>query len=266
MGKIGFFDSGFGGLQTMKYFHNLYPQYDYIFLADNKNCPFGNKAGEEIQKITFDALNWFFDNGVEIAIIACNTAAAYSIRKRQNLYPNKKTLSITIPGVEEIILSENAGLSIGIMATQATITSDIYNDLYYRFGGKQKPDFHFIMAPKLVDMVESGAKESEILGEVKKYLNMFPKDLQTLVLGCTHFSVYKDYFSKLFSGKIIDPSLNSAVKFTEYLQKHPEIESKLKKDGKTDFYTTGDTGVFDEIGAKIWGDKIVSKFIKLESS
>jgi glutamate racemase len=66
-------------------------------------------------------------------VIACNTAAAYSIRKRQTLYPNKKTLSITIPGIEEVLSSENSNLSIGVMATQATIASEIYNDLYYRF-------------------------------------------------------------------------------------------------------------------------------------
>ncbi|HPC34701.1 MAG TPA: aspartate/glutamate racemase family protein [Candidatus Absconditabacterales bacterium] len=261
MGKIGFFDSGFGGLQTMKYFYELYPQYDYMFLADNKNCPFGKKSGDEIQKITFDALNWFFDNGAQIVIVACNTAAAYSIRKRQTLYPNKKTLSITVPGVEEILLSENVGLSIGVIATQATITSDIYNDLYYRFGGNKKPDFHFVMAPTLVDMVESGATEDKIIEEIKMYLAKFPKNLQILVLGCTHFSVYKDYFAQLFSGKIIDPSFNSAIKFSDYLNKHSEIESQIGKTGKIDYYVVGDKNKFDEIGSKIWGKNISSQSI-----
>jgi glutamate racemase len=259
MGKIWFFDSGFGWLQTMKYFHKLYPQYDYMFLADNKNCPFWKKSWEEIQKITFNALNRFFDNWAEIVIIACNTAAAHSIRKRQTLYPDKKTLSITVPWVEEILLSENIWLSIWILATQATITSDIYNDLYYRFWWKQKPDFHFVMAPKLVDMVELWAKEQEILTEIDRYLAMFPHNLQALVLGCTHFSVYKDYFSQLFSWKIIDPSQNSAIKFIDYLAKHPEIESKLKKNWKVDFYTTWDTKIFDEIWSKIWWKDISSQ-------
>lgn len=258
---IGFFDSWFGWLQTMKYFHDLYPEYDYLFLADNKNCPFGRKSGEEIQQITFDALNRFFDNWVEIVIIACNTAAAYSIRKRQTLYPNKKTLSITIPWIEEILSSENNGLSVGIIATQATIASDIYNDLYYRFGGTGAPDFHFVMAPKLVDMVESWANEELIVTTIKEYLSQFPKDLQALILWCTHFPVYKKYFSQLFKWKLIDPSLNSAQKFGIYLENHPEIKNKLTTNWSVKFYTTWDTKKFDEIGSKIWWEDIVSKNI-----
>jgi glutamate racemase len=261
MGKIWFFDSGFGWLQTMKYFYELYPQYDYMFLADNKNCPFWKKSWDEIQKITFDALNWFFDNWAQIVIVACNTAAAYSIRKRQTLYPNKKTLSITVPWVEEILLSENVWLSIWVIATQATITSDIYNDLYYRFWWNKKPDFHFVMAPTLVDMVESGATEDKIIEEIKMYLAKFPKNLQILVLGCTHFSVYKDYFAQLFSWKIIDPSFNSAIKFSNYLNKHSEIESQIWKTWKIDYYVIWDKNKFDEIWSKIWWKNISSQNI-----
>ncbi len=258
---IGFFDSWFWWLQTMKYFYELYPEYDYVFLADNKNCPFWNKSGEEIQKITFDALNRFFDNWAEIVIIACNTAAAYSIRKRQTLYPQKKTLSITIPWVEEVLSPENKWLSIGVVATQATIASDIYNDLYYRFGGTGTPDFHFVMAPKLVDMVESWANQEDIISTVKQYLWDFPENLDALILWCTHFSVYKKYFSELFDWKIIDPSLNSAIKFNDYLNNHPEIKKKLSTNGNVKFYTTWDTQNFDKIWSQIRWKNINSQNI-----
>lgn len=260
---IGFFDSGFGGLQTMKYFHDLYPQYDYIFLADNKNCPFGNKSWDEIQKITFDALDWFFKNWAQIVIIACNTAAAYSIRKRQTAYPDKKALSVTIPGVEEILLLENLNLSIWVIATQATISSDIYNDLYYRFGWKKSPDLHFVMAPKLVELVESGAKWEIVSQTIQEYLSQFPKDLQALILACTHFSVHKDDFSKLFKWKLIDPSLISAQKFEKYLQNHPEIKNNLTTTSSVRFLTTGDTEHFNQIGSKIWDSPIKSEFVEI---
>jgi len=247
----------------MKHFYELYPEYEYVFLADNKNCPFWNKSGEEIQKITFDALNRFFDNWAEIVIIACNTAAAYSIRKRQTLYPNKKTLSITIPGIEEILSSKNDWMSVGIIATQATISSDIYNDLYYRFGWKWNPDFHFVMAPKLVDMVESWADQKSIAPTIKEYLLSFPQNLNALILWCTHFSVYKKYFSDLFDWKIIDPSLNSAFKFNDYLNNHPEIKNKLSTNWILKFYTTWDTQNFDKIWSKIWWKNIKSENILL---
>jgi len=58
---IGIFDSGFGGLQTLAYFQEAYPQYDYIFLADQAHYPFGTKTATQIQQYTFDGLNRLFD-------------------------------------------------------------------------------------------------------------------------------------------------------------------------------------------------------------
>ncbi|HCB50990.1 TPA: hypothetical protein DEP21_00050 [Patescibacteria group bacterium] len=68
-----------------------------------------------------------------MVILACNTAAAYAVRSRQTLYPEKKVLSITIPGIEEIIKRDKTTGNVGILATQATINSNIYNDLFARF-------------------------------------------------------------------------------------------------------------------------------------
>lgn len=249
---IGFFDSWFWWLQTMKYFHDLYPDYDYIFLADNKNCPFWGKSGEEIQKITFNALNWLFDNWANIVVIACNTAAAHAIRKWQSLYPHKKTLSITIPGIEELIYNEEKYTSVWIIATQATVLSNIYKDLYKRFWGSSESDFHFVIAPDLVTMVESWIEdETKIKLAINGYLSQFPKNISTLVLGCTHFSVYKKYFTQLFDGVVIDPSFYSAHKFWKYLKNHSEVQSKLSTNGVIRFQTTWDIENFNEVGTKI---------------
>ena len=127
---IGIFDSWFGWLQTMKYFQEKYPQYDYLFLADSKNCPYGSKSGDEIKKLTYQGLNWLFNNGADIVILACNTAAAYSVRARQEEFPQKKVLSITIPGIEKILENKRDDKTIGVLATQATILSNIYTDIF----------------------------------------------------------------------------------------------------------------------------------------
>lgn len=134
-------------------------------MADTKNCPYGNKTGEEIQALTFSHLHWLFDHGAKIVILACNTAAAYSIRAWQTQFPDRKVLSITIPGVERILEHHKNANSIGILATQATILSGIYTDLFFRLGGTGDPDFHFVMAPKLVDLVEEGITDPTIIRE-----------------------------------------------------------------------------------------------------
>ena len=91
----------------MKYFRQLYPDLDYLFLADEKHCPYGAQDGEIIQKLTFNALHRLFDHGAKIVILACNTAAAFSVRKWQTQFPEKKVLSITIPGIEEILAQDD---------------------------------------------------------------------------------------------------------------------------------------------------------------
>jgi len=261
---IGFFDSGFGWLKTMKDFKKLYPEYNYIFLADSKNCPYGEKSWEEIQKLTFKALDWLFGQWAKIIILACNTAAAYSVRKWQETYPEKKVLSITIPWIEKLIKHGWLELNIWVIATEATIMSNIYNDLFSRFGGKPNLQFQFVMAPKIVEIIEEWfGDEKENLNVIKSYLVRFPKNVEHLILWCTHFPVLMKEFKKLFKWEIIDPSKESAKKFGPYLKKHPEVESKISRWWKVKFFTTWDKENFERIGKKIWGDKIDAKCVEI---
>lgn len=260
---IWFFDSGFGGLQTMKDFQELYPQYNYIFLADSKNCPFGNKDGETIKNITFDGIQWLFDQGAKIVILACNTAAAYAVRSRQTQYPEKKVLSITIPGVEKI-LENDTNKKIGILATQATILSNIYTDLFHKFGGKNNPDFQFVMAPKLVDLVESGEnRQEEIDFVVQEHINKF-RDIDTLILGCTHFPILINNIKRFFIGDIVDPSKEAAIQFGTYLERHPEIKDNLTTGGQTTYYTTWSPEIFSTIGSRIAEKRITAEQIEIK--
>ena len=260
---IGIFDSGFGWLQTMKYFYKRYPEYNYCFLADTKNCPYGNKSGEEIRTLTYQWLHRLFDHGADIVILACNTAAAYSIRARQEEFPNKKVLSITIPGIEKILTKKRDKQNIGVLATQATIVSNIYTDIFLKLWG-ESPHFHWVIASDLVTLIESWCKdENKIQKMVDWYLAKF-KDIDHLILWCTHFPVLMRYFHKTFKGEIIDPSQEAADKFGIYLEKHPEIKNKLNIGGHIEFLTTGNIDTFVHIGENIWERDITAKYIELK--
>ena len=259
---IGIFDSGFWGLQTMKYFKEQYPEYDYLFLADTKNCPYGNKSGSKIKELTYKWLNYLFDHWADIVILACNTAAAYSIRARQQDFPEKKVLSITIPGIEKIIEQERHKNTIWILATQATILSDIYTDIFLKLWG-ESPCFQWIIASELVDVIESWETDEKRIQEtVDWYLAKF-NNIDHLILWCTHFPVLMKYFHNSFDGEIIDPSKEAANKFGIYLEKHPEIKKKLTTWGQIDFLTTGDTYNFETIGERIWWTNIKAKHIEI---
>lgn len=248
---IGFFDSGFGGLQSMRCFRQLYSEYDYLFLADSKNCPYGGKSEQEIRELTFAWLHRLFDHGAQIVILACNTASAYAIRPWQQQYPDKKVLSITIPGVEAI-LERHISWHIGVLATQATITAGIYHNLLQKNGKPHDLTIEYVPAPKLVEIVEKWfTDEKEIEEAIQGYMSQFSHPLDCLVLGCTHFPILMDQFTKLFSGQIIHPSYEAALKFADYLIRHPDIEAKLSKEGTAKYYTTGDPEKFSPIGSQI---------------
>lgn len=261
---IGIFDSGFGGLQTMKYFKEKYPQYDYLFLADSKNCPYGSKSWDEIKQLTYQWLHRLFDHGADIVILACNTAAAYSVRTRQEEFPQKKVLSITIPGIEKILENHRNDKTIGVLATQATILSNIYTDIFLKLGG-ESPRFQGIIASELVDIIESGSKdEVYIQNIVNGYLAKFD-NIDHLILWCTHFPVLLEYFRKWFSWEIIDPSKEAAEKFGRYLERHPEIKEKLTTKGQIEYLTTGDPLHFETIGQHIWWAPIKANHIEIDS-
>jgi len=258
---IWIFDSGFGGLQTLKYFYEFYPQYNYLFLADNANIPYGEKTPDEIKDMTFVALHWLFDHWAKIVVLACNTAAAYSIRAWQLQFSDQKVLSITVPGVEKIIL-KNYELT-GVLTTQATLEVGVYHDLFARFGGKRDAQLICIGANKLVPAIEDGnwsEKKREEL--VQSYLNRFPSNLDCLVLGCTHFPIWKATFEKLFHVDIVDSGYESALKFWNYLKEHKQIEKTLTQNGAIKFFVTGDPEFFEKVWKSVfenifWVRKIV---------
>lgn len=236
---IGIFDSGVWWLNTLNLYKKYLPENNYIFLADNANFPFWEKTWEEIKEITFKWLNWLFDNWAEIVIIACNTAAAYSIRDWQFQHPNKKVLSVTIPAVEEIINITEQNDKIWIIATQATIRSGIFDDLFNKFCWEYTPNFEFIIEKEIVNLAESWIQnQQEIFKAVKKTLSKFDKKVKYLILWCTHYSLFYPQFKDFFWWKIIDPSFLSMIKFQEYLSNHPEIDKKIKKDSTTNLYCT----------------------------
>lgn len=234
---IGIFDSGRGGYYTMQAMRKLLPQYDYLFYGDTAHMPYGDRSPEQIRTYTFAGLQWLFDHGCELVIIACNTAAAYSIRVRQATYPELKTLSVTIPGIEALI--DHSVNSVLFLSTAATSESGILPDLAYKYGYAGSMEIK--ACPWLADLIEqdiqtpfSDAQKKEIIW---RYVGT--SQFESIMLACTHYGVWYDIFTQLFPDKIIiDPSQESAKNLAGYLHRHPEIEEALSKWGTVEEYWT----------------------------
>jgi glutamate racemase len=188
--KIGIFDSGLGGLLVLKRIAQELPEYDYIYLGDTARVPYGDKSPEAIYLFTEQAVDWLFNQGCELIIVACNTASAQALRKIQQCflpgqYDDRRVLGVIIPTVEMIAKAPHP--RIGVLATSATVKSQVY-ELELK---KLLPDAQVFQqaAPMLVPLIEQGElaeAEREALNYIKPLLE---QDIQTLILGCTHYEL-----------------------------------------------------------------------------
>ena len=269
---IGVFDSGYGGLTVLKEIVEKLPQYDYLYLGDSARSPYGNRSFETVYQYTLQCVKWFFDQGCSLVILACNTASAKALRTIQQqdlpeLAPDKRVLGVIRPTAEIIGQFSETG-KVGILATNGTVASESYPMEI----GKFFPDLTVVQeaCPMWVPLVENNEQHSKGAGYfVRKNLeSIFEKgeDIDVILLACTHYPLLKDTIEEylpvgvklLSQGEIVANSL------ADYLQRHPEIESRCSKEGRRNFYTTDSTSDFDQHATVFFGQEVQSRHVDLD--
>ncbi len=251
---IGIFDSGLGGLAIWRGIVKKLPQYDYFYLADTANLPYGKKRQSEIYYLTQKTVSFLFQQGCSLVILACNTASAKALRKIQrewlpNHFPERRVLGVirpTVETVDEIVNQcQRAKFKVGLLATQATVDSGAY----IRELKKINQSIEIIQqpAPRLVPLIEKwwGNKDNNYLAEINSALEEYLKSLilseiDILILGCTHYSLIYPQINSLLPKeiKIISQDKIVADKLADYLRRHPEIDKKLAKNRQRKFLKT----------------------------
>jgi glutamate racemase len=259
--KIGLFDSGLGGLIVARAIRKAMPQYDYVYLGDTARVPYGNRSHEAVFQFTKECVDHLFRNEkCALVVVACNTASARALGELQREYRgmDKKVLGVLIPAAEEAAKFEK----IGILATAGAVASGAFpveiNKLKKDAKVFQNP------APLLVPLAENGEKNNA-LPFLKKYLSPFKnKKLDALVLGCTHYPLYKKEIRKLLPKNVRIISQDEIVprKLKRYLAGHPEIVKKLSKKGTAKILVTDETQTVDKLTSK-WFGKVKPKLISL---
>jgi glutamate racemase len=199
--KIGIFDSGLGGLSVLHCARQIAPDFDYIFYADEKNVPYGEKAPEQVKEYARQAIDFLVENGAEAVIIACNTATSALPMEIRNSY------GIPVIGMEPAIkqavrLYGAEKKRILIAATEVTINGKKLHNLVDDVDRQHQADM--VALPGLVRFAERGIYEGE---EVESYLSqaLSSFDMEqygTVVLGCTHFNYFKNAFINVFGRHI----------------------------------------------------------------
>jgi glutamate racemase len=268
---VGVFDSGYGGLTVFKSIAAQLPQYDYLYLGDNGRAPYGNRSFETVHQYTLECVQWFFSMGCPLVVLACNTASAKALRTIQQkdlpyLAPDKRVLGVIRP-TAEVIGNYTKSRSIGVLGTRGTVNSNSYPIEINKFF----PDVtvHQLACPIWVPLVEY----NEYLSEgadffVKKYLDQLlsqAPDIDTILLACTHYPLLIDkmknhlpeHITVVPQGGIVAASLQ------DYLQRHPEMENRLTRNGDMHFYTTDSTEDFDAHASIFFGQRVQSSYLHL---
>lgn len=198
-GPIGIFDSGIGGTSIWKEIHALMPLEDCLYLADSKNAPYGTKTTEQIIELCIKNTQYLIAQGCKIIVIACNTATTNAI---SYLRANYDVPFIGIePAIKPAALQTKTN-SIGILATQGTLSSALFNTTQATFASDV--NVIEIVGEGLVPLIESGELNSPVLVDLLvQYLNpMIVANIDYLVLGCSHYPYLLPIIKKILPAHV----------------------------------------------------------------
>ncbi len=272
--RIGIFDSGYGGLTVMGAIRERLPQYDYVYLGDNARTPYGHRSFETVYKFTAEAVRFLFSRECALIVIACNTASAKALRTVQQtllpaLHPDRRVLGIIRPSVEALA-RDRRERTVALWATPGTVLSMSYSIEL----GKLAPDLGLVQVacPLLVPLVENGELDGPGLDYfIGKYWSETARAaprIDALLLACTHYPLLLPRIrarvpgdvSIISQGAIVAPSLS------DYLGRHPEIESRLSRGGGAEFLTTDRGDSFDRLAELFLGHAVESVKVDLGES
>lgn len=250
--RIGFFDSGIGGMTVLHQALRLLPNEDYIFYADTLHVPYGEKSKEEVREYIFNAVDFMANQGIKALVIACNTATSIAVDDLRQKY-DFPILGIE-PAVKPAVQScEGKRKKVLVLATNLTLREEKFHNLV------KSIDHHDIVEslalPGLVEFAENFEfRKEKVVPYLREKLSLF--DLEqygTIVLGCTHFPYFTDSLKEVFPEEvdIISGSNGTAKNLKSILEARNQIN-----DG------TGDI-LFFKSGDKVEDKETLSNYKKL---
>lgn len=283
-GAIGVFDSGFGGLTVLSALRARLPGYDYLYLGDSARVPYGNRSHDIVYEFTREAVFELFARGCPLVVIACNTASARALRRiqQQDLpshAPDRRVLGVVrpsaealaglppgaIPGVTEPALVTG---TVAVLGTLGMVASDSYRIEL----AKLAPGLTLLQqaCPLWVPLVEAG--ETEGPGTeyfLRKYLApLFTPGVappSRILLGCTHYPLLLPGIRANVPGgvELLSQGPLVAERLDDWLSRHPEMETRLRRGGDSQVLTTDDPGWFGEFSERVLGVPCAATKIRL---
>jgi glutamate racemase len=268
---IGIFDSGYGGLTIFRSIADRMPEYDYIYLGDNARAPYGNRSFQTVYEYTLECMHWFFEQGCPLVILACNTASAKALRNIQQkdlpgLNDFTRVLGVIRPTAESIGQLTRSG-HVGVLGTRGTVSSGSYVTEIHNFWPDVKVYQH--ACPLWVPFIENGEYEHEGIDYyIRRDLDALfaqSSEIDTVLLACTHYPLLEKKIRRYLpdSVQLVAQGPLVAESLALYLQRHPEMDTRLSRSETRRFFTTDAASDFEEHASTFFGESVSATQIDL---
>lgn len=252
---IGIFDSGIGGLTVVKQLMKLLPSEQLIYFGDTARIPYGTKSKKLIEQYAIEDARFLLRYDIKALVVACNTASSLAMDVLLD-YLDIPVIGVVMPGAEAAIkLTRNK--KIGVIGTIATINSNSYTIQIHKRLKEAK--VYAQPCPLLVPLVEEGWLNDEVtIMTLKKYLpEMISEQVDTLILGCTHYPLLDKTIQKIMGNhvKLIDSGKETA-KAVKRVLIETNLLNQSDKIGPDKFFISDIPMKFEEIGSRFLGKEL----------
>ena len=254
---IGIFDSGVGGLTVARAILDQLPNESTIYIGDTARGPYGPRSLAEVRDFSLETLDFLVSQGVKALVIAWNTSSAAMLRDARERY-SIPVIEVIQPAVRRAVAATRTG-RVGVIGTRATIDSKAYLDA---FAAAPQLTIQSIACPLFVEYVERGETSGDAITKVaREYLQpMIEADVDTLVLGCTHYPLLTGVISYVMGNGV---SLVSSAEETAKDLYRVLIENSLLRAPSTTppthtFLATGDAQAFESLARRFLGPEVTA--------
>ncbi len=266
---IGIFDSGVGGLTVARQIFKMLPNEDVVYFGDVSRTPYGGRSREIITEFTRQDVSFLMEHNVKFIICACNSVSSVAL---DEVAPNFRVPMIGVirPGAEAAAAKTQTG-RIGVIGTHATINSNAYARIIHELN----PDLKVfsLACPLFVPLAEEAYIEKEATYLIARdYLQtMLDVEVDTLILGCTHYPLLKAVIADVMGDKVtlIDSGEETARTALEALRQANLLNMRVSQEPKAEadckFYVSDVPEKFNQLATRFLG-RIVDRTTRVDIS
>lgn len=256
---IGIFDSGLGGLTSVKAVTEALPNEDIIYFGDTARVPYGDRSKETIIEYVRDDIEFLLSHDVKAIVIACNTADSMARLEMERIF-RIPIIGVVGPAAKKAALNTKNN-KIGVIGTNATVKSDAYRKVIGEYN--QNAEVFSVACPLLVPLVEEGriSPDDKVTRRVlKEYLSpLVVQEIDTLVLGCTHYPLLSPIITQILPGVELIDSGEAATESLKRKLAENSLSAPKDKKGTVRYFVSDNGESFARHGTVFMGHELHGK-------